>query len=92
MDGNDSGEIGSFQAMPIEPDEGGTDEEQLQRALDMSMMDDDNDEIGPFQATSIEPDEGSETDEERLQRALAMSMMDENDCEELVVSKEDILI
>ena len=48
MGGNDSGEIGSFQAMPIEPDEGGTDEEQLQRALDMSMMDDDNDEIGPF--------------------------------------------
>ena len=75
----------SFQATSIEPDEGNeTDEERLQRALDMSMMDgDDNDEIGSFQDTSIEPDEGNETDEERLQRALDVSMMDGNDNDEI---------
>ena len=58
----------SFQATLTEPDEGNeTDEERLQRALDMSMMDgNDNDEIGSFQDTSIEPGEGNETDEERL--------------------------
>ena len=62
MDGNDNNEIGSFRAMPIEPDEGGeTDEEQLQPTLDISMTDgNDTGEIGSFQATSIEPDEGNE--------------------------------
>ena len=39
MDGNDNDEIGSSQDASIEPDEGNeTDEERLQRALDMSMM------------------------------------------------------
>ena len=39
MDGNGNDEIGSFQATSIEPDEGNeTDEERLQRALDMPMM------------------------------------------------------
>ena len=81
----------SFQATSIEPDEcNETGEEQLQRALDMSMMDgNDNDETGSSQDTSIEPDEGNETDEERLQRALDMSM-NENGSEEIVASKEDI--
>ena len=38
MGGNDNDEIGSFQDTSIEPDEGNeTDEERLQRALDMSM-------------------------------------------------------
>ena len=90
MGGNDNDEIGSFQDTSIELDEGNeTDEERLQRALDMSMMDgNDNNEIGSFQDTSIEPDEGNETDEERLQRALEMSMMNENGCEEMVASRE----
>ena len=40
MGENDNDEIGSFKAMPIEPDEGNeTDEDQLQRALAMSMKD-----------------------------------------------------
>ena len=39
MDGDDNGGIGSFQAASIDPNEGNeTDEERLQRALDMSMM------------------------------------------------------
>ena len=78
--------------MSIEPDDGNeTDEERLQRALDMSVMDgNDNDETGSFQDTSIEPDESNETDEERLQRALEMSMMNKNGCEEMVASKENI--
>ena len=39
MDGNDNDEIGSFQDTSTEPDQGNeTDEERLQRALDMSMM------------------------------------------------------
>ena len=39
MDGNDNDEIGTFQDTSIEPDEGNeTGEERLQRALDMSMM------------------------------------------------------
>ena len=90
--GSGNGEFGSFQATSVKPDEGSeTDEERLQRALAMSMMDEnDSDEIDSFQATSIEPDEGNETDEERLQRALAMSMVDENDYEESVASKENI--
>ena len=76
----------------IEPDEGNeTDEERLQRALDMSMMDgNDNDETGSFRDTSIEPGESNETDEERLQRALDTSMMNENGSEEMVASKENI--
>ena len=87
-----NGEFGSFLATLIKPDEGSeTDEERLQRALAMSMMDEnDSDGMDSFQATSIEPDEGTETDEERLQRALAMSMMDENDYEESVASKGNI--
>ena len=84
--------MGVLYVTSIEPDEGNeTDEERLQRALDMSMMDrNDNDEIGSFQDTSIEPDEGNETGEERLQRALDMSMVNENGCEEMVASKENI--
>ena len=40
MDGNDNDDIGSFKATSIEPDEGNeTDEERLERALAMSMMD-----------------------------------------------------
>ena len=71
MNGNTNDGIGSFQATPIEPDEGDETEDRLQRALAMSMMDGNgNDEIGPFQATSIEPDEGNETDKERFQGAL----------------------
>ena len=39
MDGNDNDEIGTFKDTSIEPDEGNeTDEERLQRALDMSTM------------------------------------------------------
>ena len=89
MNGNDSDEICSFMATSIELDEGNeTNQERLQRALAMSMMDgNDNDDIGSFKATSIEPDEGNETDEERLERALAMSMMDEIGCEEIIASK-----
>ena len=40
MDGNDNDEIGSFQATSIESDEGNeTDEDRLQRALAMLMVD-----------------------------------------------------
>ena len=90
--GSVNGEFGSSQATPIKPDEGSeTDEERLQRALAMSLMDEnDSDEMDSFQATSIEPDEGNETDEQRLQRALAMSMMDANDYEDLFASKDNI--
>ena len=82
----------SFHATSIEPDEGNEiDEERLQRARDMPVMDgNDNDETGSFQDTSIEPDESNETGEERLQRALDVSMMNENGCEEMVASKENI--
>ena len=39
MDGNDNDEIGSFQATSLEPGESNeTDGERLQRALDVSMM------------------------------------------------------
>ena len=47
MRGESGDEIGSFQAAPVEPGESNeTDEERLQRALAMSMMDgNDNDEL-----------------------------------------------
>jgi len=83
-------------SMEVEGDDSETDEENLQRALYMTLEDEDNSDTDEenfwcaIEMTMVVDDDNSETDVERLQRAMsavAMSMHDDHISKEIDSSK-----